>query len=181
MLISRMDMILPKISAAPKICAVIADFLKRHKISDLCTFSADDSNAGKIQIHYNQDKVYFSPVRLGTILDYLIEISNKNEKKESVFILLGNAKIDCLHGLYKQDGKESVRLTEKEIEILTYLYKHNARIVQKQELLTAVWAYAENVETHTLETHIYRLRQKIEADPSSPKYLVTEENGYRLC
>jgi DNA-binding response OmpR family regulator len=73
-----------------------------------------------------------------------------------------------------------LRLTEKETAILRYLYRAGDKIVGRDILLQEVWGYNANVTTHTLETHIYRLRQKIEADPSSAKLLVTEQGGYRL-
>ena len=76
-------------------------------------------------------------------------------------------------------GKK-VRLTEKETSILKYLYRSGDRTVGRDVLLHEVWGYNANVTTHTLETHIYRLRQKIEADPSNSELLVTETGGYRL-
>ena len=76
-------------------------------------------------------------------------------------------------------GKK-VRLTEKETNILKYLYRAGAKPVSREELLTEVWGYNAGVTTHTLETHIYRLRQKIEKDPSKAAILVTDQGGYRL-
>ena len=73
-----------------------------------------------------------------------------------------------------------IRLTEKEAAILKYLYRAGTRPVPRQVLLNEVWGYNANVTTHTLETHIYRLRQKIEPDPSNARLLVTEGGGYRL-
>ena len=73
-----------------------------------------------------------------------------------------------------------IRLTEKEAAILKYLYRANGRPVGRQILLNEVWGYNSAVTTHTLETHIYRLRQKIEPDPSNARLLVTEGGGYRL-
>ncbi|NKE44748.1 response regulator transcription factor [Roseomonas frigidaquae] len=73
-----------------------------------------------------------------------------------------------------------IRLTEKEAAILKYLYRAGGRPVGRQILLNEVWGYNSAVTTHTLETHIYRLRQKIEPDPTNARLLVTEGGGYRL-
>ncbi len=73
-----------------------------------------------------------------------------------------------------------IRLTEKEAAILKYLYRAGGRPVGRQVLLNEVWGYNSAVTTHTLETHIYRLRQKIEPDPSNARLLLTEGGGYRL-
>ena len=73
-----------------------------------------------------------------------------------------------------------IRLTEKEAAILKYLYRAGRRPVARQVLLNEVWGYNAAVTTHTLETHIYRLRQKIEANPSNARLLLTESGGYRL-
>ncbi|WP_336278640.1 response regulator transcription factor [Bartonella sp. CB175] len=73
-----------------------------------------------------------------------------------------------------------IRLTEKETAILKYLYCTSDKIVTRETLLEQIWGYNENIVTHTLETHIYRLRQKIEKDPSNAQILITDHNGYRL-
>ncbi len=78
------------------------------------------------------------------------------------------------------EGGKRVRLTEKETNILKYLYRANGKPVAREELLSEVWGYNANVTTHTLETHIYRLRQKIEPDPANARLLITETGGYRL-
>jgi len=79
------------------------------------------------------------------------------------------------------DGKGGkVRLTEKETSILKYLYRAGDKVVGRETLLHEVWGYNAGVTTHTLETHIYRLRQKIEKDPGSAEILVTETGGYKL-
>ncbi|HEX2555474.1 MAG TPA: response regulator transcription factor [Microvirga sp.] len=73
-----------------------------------------------------------------------------------------------------------LKLTEKETAILRYLYRAGQKVVGRDTLLQEVWGYNSNVTTHTLETHIYRLRQKIETDPSRARILVTEPGGYKL-
>lgn len=77
-------------------------------------------------------------------------------------------------------NQKKVRLTEKETNILKYLYRSGEKPVGREELLREVWGYNAHVSTHTLETHIYRLRQKIEPDAQGPKLLITEAGGYRL-
>ena len=73
-----------------------------------------------------------------------------------------------------------VRLTDKESSILKFLYRAGGKSVPRQILLNEVWGYNSAVTTHTLETHIYRLRQKIEPDPSHARLLLTEGGGYKL-
>jgi DNA-binding response OmpR family regulator len=73
-----------------------------------------------------------------------------------------------------------IRLTEKETSILRFLYRAGERVVTRDILLQEVWGYNSGVTTHTLETHVYRLRQKIEKEPSNARLLVTEGGGYKL-
>lgn len=72
-----------------------------------------------------------------------------------------------------------IKLTEKEVCILKYLYLNIDRITEKEELLEKVWGYSAEATTHTVETHIYRLRQKVEQNGVS-QLIITENNGYRL-
>jgi DNA-binding response OmpR family regulator len=79
-----------------------------------------------------------------------------------------------------ENKNKSIRLTEKENNILKFLYQNLKTIVSREILLREVWGYNSKVTTHTLETHIYRLRQKIEIDPTNACFLITETGGYRL-
>lgn len=81
--------------------------------------------------------------------------------------------------LHDSAKNRRIRLTDKETAVLKFLYRSEAA-VNRQILMHEVWGYNSTVTTHTLETHIYRLRQKIEADPTNPSLLVTEGGGYRL-
>jgi DNA-binding response OmpR family regulator len=79
------------------------------------------------------------------------------------------------------DAKQKkIRLTEKETNILKYLFRSAPNPVPREELLAEVWGYNAAVTTHTLETHVYRLRQKVEPDPGHARLLLTEPGGYRL-
>jgi DNA-binding response OmpR family regulator len=77
------------------------------------------------------------------------------------------------------EASKKIRLTEKETNILKFLHR-SGETVPRETLLHEVWGYNPAVTTHTLETHIYRLRQKIEADPGRARLLITESGGYRL-
>ena len=79
-----------------------------------------------------------------------------------------------------RDDNKKIRLTEKETAIIKFLYRSGEQAVARDVLLADVWGYNAGVTTHTLETHIYRLRQKIERDPAHSEILVTEGGGYRL-
>ena len=76
--------------------------------------------------------------------------------------------------------EQKIRLTEKETNILKFLLRTDNKIVPRDVLLHEVWGYNAGVTTHTLETHIYRLRQKIEPDPARVSLLVTEGGGYKV-
>jgi len=82
--------------------------------------------------------------------------------------------------LVDEARQRKVHLTEKETAIVKFLYRIGDRAVPRDQLLDEVWGYNAGVTTHTLETHIYRLRQKIERSPDQPALLVTEPGGYRL-
>ena len=79
-----------------------------------------------------------------------------------------------------KDSDRKIKLTEKEAAILKFLLRANGKMVSREQLLGEVWSYRTEVNTHTLETHIYRLRQKIESNPREAKIVVTEQGGYRL-
>ena len=79
-----------------------------------------------------------------------------------------------------QRNNEIIKLTEKEVAIIKYLYKAKDKIVSKNELLQEVWGYSPEVTTHTIETHIYRLRQKVEHEDVSAQIILTSDGGYQL-
>lgn len=73
-----------------------------------------------------------------------------------------------------------LKLTEKESAILARLARADGATVSREALLRDVWGYGPNMSTRTLETHIHRLRRKLEASPARPRWLKTEGGGYRL-
>ena len=122
------------------------------------------------------------PFRLGVLLARIRAHIRQHERSDDAVFTIGpytfqpSAKL-----LVHDETKKKVRLTDKEAAILKYLYRAGNRVVGREVLLDEVWGYNANVTTHTLETHVYRLRQKIEQDPSSAAILITEPGGYRLA
>jgi len=82
--------------------------------------------------------------------------------------------------LVEPTGNRRIHLTTKEVALLKFLLRAGDRVVDRQDLLNEVWGYSASATTHTLETHVYRLRQKIERDPTEPRLLLTHRKGYRL-
>lgn len=127
-------------------------------------------------------KTYQTPLRLGQVMDDICYFSGqKTIKKFLEPVKIGTFEIDPQYYILTNISTgDVVQLTEKEQDILLYLHAQKDHFATRQDLLNKVWNYAEGVETHTLETHIYRLRQKIERDSATPSFLVTKDDGYFL-
>jgi DNA-binding response OmpR family regulator len=104
----------------------------------------------------------------------------QHEQSEDAVFSIGHYTFQPAAKTLVDDAGSRIRLTEKESSILKYLYRAGEKVVGRDVLLHEVWGYNAGVTTHTLETHIYRLRQKIERDPSNSELLVTETGGYKL-
>ena len=120
------------------------------------------------------------PFRFGVLLARVRAHLRSHEQSEDAIFQIGHYTFRPSAKILEDAEQNKVRLTEKETAILKYLYRAGDRVVGRDILLHEVWGYNSGVTTHTLETHIYRLRQKIETDPSNASLLVTETGGYRL-
>ena len=107
------------------------------------------------------------------------QLRQHEQSEDAVFKLGPYSFRPALKVLVAEDDSK-IRLTEKETNILKFLYRADIPVVPRDMLLREVWGYNAAVTTHTLETHIYRLRQKIESDPANVRLLLTEAGGYRL-
>ena len=121
-------------------------------------------------------KPFKFPVLLARIRAQL----RQHEQSEDAIFQLGPYTFRPAQKLLLDSKDKKIRLTEKETTILKFLYRAQAVVVARDVLLHEVWGYNAGVTTHTLETHIYRLRQKIESDPANARLLVTESGGYKL-
>ena len=121
------------------------------------------------------------PFRINVLLARLRAHLRQHERSEDAVMTIGPYEFHpAAKLLMEKGGKKKVRLTDKEASILKYLFRAGDRPVARDVLLNEVWGYNAGVTTHTLETHIYRLRQKIEKDPASAAILITDRGGYRL-
>ncbi len=118
------------------------------------------------------------PKRLKILIDSLTK--RMAQQSRPTKIALGAFSVDLMAREFFMADGTSVMLTEKEIDVLAYLY-HREAPATRDDLLRDVWGYAPDVDTHTIETHIYRLRQKIEPDADHPQVLVTVKDGYVLA
>ncbi len=128
------------------------------------------------------DMVFDMPVRLGLVCKHAQSFYKKK-------LLLAEEKpIQFFHAVFKpkenllsfKGENEDIYLTEKENYILYYLYQNIGEAVSRAKLLDEIWGYNTQIETHTLETHIYRLRQKLEVNPTEPSIILTDDKGYLL-
>lgn len=118
------------------------------------------------------DEVFARPFRFSALLDRLLALAEETPRESAA-----SASFDAAALL---PAGASARLTEKERAILDRLALENGAVTPREALLRDVWGYNPAVTTRTLETHIHRLRRKIEADPANPRLLLTEAGGYRL-
>ena len=120
------------------------------------------------------------PFRFAVLLARIRAQLRQHEASEDAVFTIGPYTFRPSSKLLVNPKGNKVRLTEKETAILRYLYRAGQRPVSRDTLLQEVWGYNSGVTTHTLETHIYRLRQKVETDVATPAILITEAGGYKL-
>ncbi len=121
------------------------------------------------------------PFRIGVLLARIRAHLRQHEQSEDAVFTVGPYTFQPAAKLLTEaETGKKVRLTEKETSIIKFLFRAGNKVIGRDVLLGEVWGYNAGVTTHTLETHVYRLRQKIEPDPSNARILVTEPGGYRL-
>ena len=122
------------------------------------------------------------PFKMGLLLARIRAQLRRHERSEGTILIIGPYAFHPTEKIMidSANGDRKIKLTEKETAMLRYLFRAGGTIIGRDVLLNEVWGYNSGVTTHTLETHVYRLRQKIERDPSNAEILVTEPGGYRL-
>ena len=146
----------------------------------MLTAAAEDADAVQ-GLDAGADDYVTKPFRYAVLLARIRAQLRSHEQSEHAVFHIGPYTFRPAQKLLTDDRQRKIRLTEKETNILKYLYRAGEKPVPRDELLTQVWGYNAEVTTHTLETHIYRLRQKIEPEPGSARLLLTDAGGYRLA
>ena len=121
------------------------------------------------------------PFKFALLLARIRAQLRAHEQSEDATLTIGPYAFHPANKLLIDAKGKRLRLTDKEANILKFLYRAGDTSVSREVLLAEVWGYNAGVTTHTLETHVYRLRQKIEPDPAKAQLLVTEAGGYRLA
>lgn len=144
--------------------------------------TAQDSDADTIYgLDAGANDYISKPFKFPVLLARIRAQLRQHEQSEDAVFTLGPYTFKPAAKMLLTEDEKKIRLTEKETNILKFLYRAQDGVVARDVLLHEVWGYNAGVTTHTLETHIYRLRQKIEPDPSNARLLVTESGGYRLA
>lgn len=149
--------------------------------SPIIMLTGQDSDSDEILgLESGANDYVTKPFRFSVLLARVRAALRQHDQSEDVVFTIGHYSFQPAAKLLEGADGGKVRLTDKETSILKYLYRQGPKTITRDVLLKEVWGYNNRVTTHTLETHIYRLRQKIERDPSNARLLVTEEGGYRL-
>ena len=156
--------------------------MREHGVnSPMLMLTGSDADASKVLgLDAGTNDYITKPFKFPVLLARIRAQLQQYEQSEDAILKLGPYMFNPAGKLLMTEAGNQIRLTEKETNILKFLYHTRERVIQRDTLLHEVWGYNAGVTTHTLETHIYRLRQKIETDPSNSSLLVTENGGYRL-
>ena len=155
---------------------------ERGVAAPIIMLTAADTDEDTIQgLDAGANDYVTKPYKFAVLLARIRAQLRSHEQSEGAVFHLGGYEFRPSAKMLVDGSQKKIRLTEKETNILKYLYRAGEKPVSREELLAEVWGYNAGVTTHTLETHVYRLRQKIEPDPSNARLLLTEAGGYRLA
>jgi DNA-binding response OmpR family regulator len=156
------------------------DFRAQGVTCPIVLLTAADSDADTIAGLASGANDYITkPFRFAVLMARVHAHLRSHDRSEEAMYRIGPYTFRPSAKLLLDEKQRKIRLTEKETNILKFLYRMG-ETVPRETLLNEVWGYNPAVTTHTLETHIYRLRQKIEENPSDARILITETGGYRL-
>ena len=179
---STFDLIIMGTDRKTYFLSSIEQFIKEAQIMSVVLFMIEAETSGASSFEQSTEKHYFieKPFRIQhlnkKISTTLAKISNSNE----VTYKIGPFTFFPLKKVIILNDKTRTDLTDKEVDILKCLISSGEEAVDRDKLLKQVWNYSSDVTTHTLETHIYRLRQKLETDPSTPRLIISKGGSFTI-
>ena len=181
-LLHRPDLILMDLDLPGKSGREACRHLRGEGVSaPIIMLTASDSDSDTILgLESGANDYVTKPFKMSVLMARIRAQLRDHEQSEDAVFHIGPYEFRPATKVLIDDKGKKLRLTDKETNILKYLYRAGEKPVSREELLAEVWGYNAGVTTHTLETHIYRLRQKVERDASTPSILVTEGGGYKL-
>ena len=136
----------------------------------------------KYNAYINENNIIYliKPFKINIIFNYIINIFNNEEINKTKIYLMEHLIFYPVKKIIYNDKKETKeRLTEKETNLLEYLIKNKNSEILKKNLLISVWGIDKKINTHTLETHLYRLRQKLyKLEPNLTFSLINQNGKY---
>jgi DNA-binding response OmpR family regulator len=160
--------------------ALCREFREQGVTCPIILLTARDSDTDVIEgLRSGANDHVAKPFRFAVLAARIHAHLRSHEQSEEAVYRIGPYTFRPSAKLLLDPKGKKIRLTEKETNILKHLHR-SGTTVARETLLHEVWGYNPAVTTHTLETHIYRLRQKIESNPGAAQILVTESGGYRL-
>ena len=160
--------------------ALCREFRDNGVTAPIILLTAADSDTDTIEgLNSGANDYILKPFRFAVLMARVQAHLRSHGQSEEAVYRIGPYTFRPSAKVLLEAAERKIRLTEKETNILKYLYR-SGETVPRETLLHEVWGYNPAVTTHTLETHIYRLRQKIETNPGQARILVTESGGYRL-
>ena len=159
----------------------VAHMRRKGFRAPIIMLTGHDSEADTVQgLESGANDYVVKPFRFAVLLARIRAQLRTHEASDDAMFEVGAYTFRPGAKLLVSAGGSRLKLTEKETAILRFLLRAGGQAVPRETLLAEVWGYNPRVTTHTLETHIYRLRQKIERDPSQARVLLTEPGGYKL-
>ena len=156
-------------------------FVEREIFVPIVALISEEIGGKEINKKFDQSiEFLLKPIRIESLIQRIKNILKKKKNTDNSPITFQNCILDPAVNLVTNAEGSIFKLTDKETKILEYLYKEQGKLISKEIMLRKVWRYKDEVSTHTLETHIYRLRKKIEANPKTPKIILTHIGGYKL-
>jgi DNA-binding response OmpR family regulator len=177
------DAILLEIALSDMDGRELCRILRRNGVaSPMIVLTASTSDADAIlSLDAGANDFVAKPYRLGVLLARIrAQLRQYQSSTDAVFIVGPYLYRPGNRSLLERAGGKEIALSDTENAILRHLYSAGNTAVTRRELYERVWGFSTAIDTHTLQTHIYRLRRKIEADPSNPTLLISENQGYRL-